>query len=120
MRYIHLLAYGITLEGKYRYYTQNAADFYADIFPYADAQNFMGRDKELSTFNSNTLGAGITWAFPLGGANFLDTGTLNLYWDFMQFDYKDFRNVLEGGPVGQEPLYQFNANVVRLFVSLWF
>jgi hypothetical protein len=120
LRYIHPLTHGITLEGKYRYYTQGAADFYADIFPYADAQNFMGRDKELSTFDSNTLGAGITWEFPLGGANFLDTGTLNLYWDFMQFDYKDFRNVLEGGPAGQEPLYQFNANVVRLFVSLWF
>lgn len=120
LRYIHPLAHGITLEGKYRYYTQGAADFYADIFPYADAQNFMGRDKELSTFDSNTLGAGITWEFPLGGANFLDTGTLNLYWDFMQFDYKDFRNVLKGGPAGQEPLYQFNANVVRLFVSLWF
>ena len=120
LRYVQPLAHGVTLEGKYRYYTQNAADFYADIFPFADSQNFMGRDKELSTFSSNTLGAGITWEFPLGGVHWLDTGTLNLYWDFMQFDYQDFRDVLAGGPPGQEPLYAFNANVIRFFVSFWF
>ncbi len=120
LRYVQPLAHGVTLEGKYRYYTQNAADFYADIFPFADSQNFMGRDKELSTFSSNTLGAGITWEFPLGGVHWLDTGTLNLYWDFMQFDYQDFRDVLAGGPPGQEPLYAFNANVIRFFISFWF
>jgi hypothetical protein len=120
LRYVQPLAHGVTLEGKYRYYTQNAADFYADIFPFADSQNFMGRDKELSTFSSNTLGAGITWEFPLGGVRVLNTGTLNLYWDFMQFDYQDFRDVLAGGPPGHEPLYSFNANVIRFFVSFWF
>jgi hypothetical protein len=51
---------------------------------------------------------------------FLDTGSLNLYWDFLQFDYDDFRNVNEGGTSGQEPLYSFDANVIRFFVSLWF
>jgi hypothetical protein len=120
LRYVQPLPHGFTLEGKYRYYTQNAADFYADIFPYADAQNFMARDKELSTFDSNTVGLGISWEFPLGGVALLDTGTLNLYWDFMQFDYQDFRDVLEGGIPGQEPLYSFDANVIRFFLSIWF
>ena len=50
----------------------------------------------------------------------IDRGTLNLYWDYMLFDYKDFRNVLEGGEAGQEPLYSFNANVIRFFLSIWF
>lgn len=120
VRWVQPIKYGITLEGMYRYYTQTGADFYADIFPYADSQNFMARDKELSTFNSNTIGAGITWSFPVGGVRFLNEGTLNLYYDLMMFDYKDFRNVLEGGPPGQEPLYSFNANVIRAFISLWF
>ena len=120
LRYIHPLGHGVTLEGKYRYYTQTAADFYADIFPFADSQNFMGRDKELSTFNSNTFGAGVTWSFPVGGVRFLNKGSLNLYWDYMMFDYKDFRDVLEGGPPGQEPLFSFNANIIRAFVSIWF
>jgi hypothetical protein len=120
LRYVQPLSRGLTLEGKARYYTQGAADFYADIFPYIDAQNFLGRDKELSTFTSSTLGVGLTWEFPVGGVKFLDTGSVNLYWDFMQFDYDDFRDVNEGGSAGQEPLYSFDANVIRFFVSLWF
>jgi hypothetical protein len=36
-------------EGRFRYYTQTAADFYQDIFPRADFANFMARDKELAT-----------------------------------------------------------------------
>ncbi len=120
LRYVHPLPWGLLLEGRYRYYSQAGADFYADIFPYADAQNFMGRDKELSNFSSNTLGLGVSWEFPLGGMQMLDTGTLNLYWDFIQFDYDDFRDVNEGGPAGEEPLYSFDANVIRLFVSVWF
>lgn len=120
LRYTHPLPWGLMLEGKYRYYSQTGADFYADIFPFANAQNFMGRDKELSNFDSSTFGLGVSWEFPLGGIPQLDTGTLNLYWDFMQFDYDDFRNVNEGGPAGEEPLYSFDANVIRLFVSIWF
>ena len=37
-------------EGRVRYYTQTAADFYQDIFPRADYANFMARDKELATY----------------------------------------------------------------------
>ncbi len=43
-------------EGRVRYYTQTAADFYRDIFPRADFANFMARDKELSTYNAITAG----------------------------------------------------------------
>ncbi len=120
LRYTHPLAWGLLLEGKYRYYSQTAADFYADIFPFADAQNFLGRDKELSTFDSNTIGLGVSWEFPVGGSGMLESGTLNLYWDFIRFSYDDFRNVNEGGPAGEEPLYQFDANVIRLYASIWF
>ena len=45
-------------EGRVRYYTQTAADFYMDIFPRADFSNFMARDKELATYNAITAGAG--------------------------------------------------------------
>ena len=40
------------VEVAYRWYDQSAADFYSDLFPRADSQNFVGRDKELSTFQS--------------------------------------------------------------------
>ncbi|MFQ5981948.1 MAG: DUF3570 domain-containing protein, partial [Woeseiaceae bacterium] len=44
-----------TITGKYRYYTQERADFYSDLFPRSEATNFRARDKELSTFVSHTL-----------------------------------------------------------------
>ena len=54
--YTHPLPGGWMLEGNYRYYTQTAADFYSDLFPSENAQNFMARDKELSSFSNHTVG----------------------------------------------------------------
>ena len=45
----------LELELKARYYQQSAANFYSDLFPYRDAQNFLARDKELSDFDRVTL-----------------------------------------------------------------
>lgn len=109
-----------TFDVKYRYYTQSNADFYSDLFPYRDAQNFMARDKELAAFKSNTVGLGVSYAFARGGWGFVDSGTVNLSWDHIQFHYEDFRNVLAGGTPGQEPLYGYSANVVQFFVSVWY
>ena len=43
-------------DGSLRYYQQNAANFYNDIFPRANAQNFEARDRELAAFSSYTVG----------------------------------------------------------------
>jgi hypothetical protein len=111
-------------EAKYRYYTQEAADFYSDLFPRAQAQNFLGRDKELSTFVSNTIGVGASYEFP-GGIpympRFVKKGTLNVRWDRIFFDYEDFRDIrVTGVAPGTEPLYSFDADVIQLFASIWF
>ncbi len=50
--YIHPIKQQWTLEARVRYYQQEHADFYADLFDRANQQNFLARDKELSTFNS--------------------------------------------------------------------
>ncbi len=55
--------YGLTLDLSYRYYTQGTADFYSDLYPRQNSQNFLSRDKELSTFSSNSLGVGLTYEF---------------------------------------------------------
>jgi Protein of unknown function (DUF3570) len=107
-------------EFTYRWYAQSAADFYSDLFPYRDAQNFMGRDKELSTFTSHMLGFGATYELPPFGARFLKRSTVSLFYDRFRFDYEDFRDVTAGGTPGEEPLYGFDANVLRLFFSGWF
>jgi len=113
-----------TFDFKYRYYTQDAADFYSDLFPRAQAQNFLARDKELSTFTSNTVGVGATYEFP-GGLpympRFVKKGTLNVRWDHIFFDYEDFRDIrVSGVTPGTEPFYSFEADVIQLFASIWF
>jgi hypothetical protein len=44
--------------GRYRFYTQTGADFYSDLFPNANYQNFMARDKETASFCAISLGVG--------------------------------------------------------------
>lgn len=119
--YIHPLSGGWLFEGHYRYYTQDAADFYSDLFPRSDSQNFLARDKELSTFNSNTFGFSVSYDFVQNGWRWIDRGSINLSYDHIIFDYKDFRDLRDtSAPVGDEPLYNFSADVMQLFVSLWF
>ena len=113
----------------YRYYTQSNADFYSDLFERSNQQNFLARDKELSTFKSQALSLGATYEFAPNGWRFIKKGTLNFYYDRIQFDYDDFRDARYSllpstdpnfRPAGTEPLYSFGANVYQLFVSVWF
>ncbi len=111
----------LILEFTYRLYDQTKADFYSDLFPFENAQNFLARDKEMSTFSSNTLGLGVHYEFLKNGTGLLKRGSLNLSWDYIDFQYDDFRDLtVTGVPPGQEPLYQQDANVIRAYVSIWF
>ncbi len=118
LSYTHPFGDRWIFEGKLRYYEQTQADFYADLFPFFNAQNFLARDKELSTFNSMNYGLGVSYEIRSPYLTAFDSSTINLFWDHIVFDYENFRNVLvtEAAP-GEEPLYSFNANVIRLFVS---
>lgn len=105
----------------YRYYTQDEADFYSDLFPWADAQNFLARDKELSSFSSQSLHLGISYEAPIRFTTLLDKGSINLAYGHYRYDYDNFRDLrVIGGPVGSEPLYSFSADVMQLFLSVWF
>lgn len=118
--YVHAFSDKLVLEAKYRYYTQTKADFYEDLYPYADAQNFMGRDKEIATYFNHTIGAGVSYEFNLGWG-FLKRGEVSLLVDYMMFDYKDFRDLrVTDVPPGEEPLYSLNATVVRAFISFFY
>lgn len=120
--YMHpLKSTGWTFEASYRYYDQGNADFYSDLFPRVDYQNFMGRDKELSTFVSQTFHIGASYEFARNGWKFIKKGTFNVYYDRMQFDYEDYRDARDTSLVaGTEPFYSFGANVIQAFVSIWF
>ncbi|MGI9324737.1 MAG: DUF3570 domain-containing protein [Pseudomonadales bacterium] len=119
--YVHPLPKGLTLDLKYRFYTQTSADFYSDLFPRRSAQNFLARDKELSSFDTHTLGAGISYEFETPFLPLFKKGEANLFVDFLSFKYDDFRDVTEEGSApGDEPLYSFDSVVLRAFVSFWF
>jgi hypothetical protein len=105
-----------------RWYTQTHADFYSDLFPYANYQNFMARDRELASFTDWTLGAGASYQFNVPGAPWISKSTANVRYDHLLIDYKDFRNALLASQygAGNEPLYKLNANIFQIFVSIWF
>lgn len=113
--------YDLTVELKYRYYQQTEADFYSDLFPRSNAQNFIARDKELAAFQTHTIGAGISYEFETNWLPGFKRGSVNLYIDYIDFQYDDFRDVTATGYApGEEPLYGFDSTVTRFFVSFYY
>ena len=108
------------IEASLRFYDQQKADFYSDLFPFENAQNFLARDKELSTFRSITLGGGFSYELEDSGWSWIKRSSLNFYLDHIIFDYDDFRDLTVSTSAGSEPLYSFSANVIRAFASFWF
>jgi hypothetical protein len=106
-------------EATLRFHQQSEADFYSDLFPYKDAQNYLARDKELSDFTSTAVGVGASYEFGRSWS-LIDRGSLNIQYDWIYFDYNNFRDIEDGGAVGEEPEYSFDAYVTRIFASFWF
>ena len=102
LEYTHPLWNRWVFTGSYRFYTQNSADFFMDLFPRADYQNFMARDKETSALNTQTFGAGASYEFPVTWASWLKRGTVNLHYNYMMVHYKEFRD-LRDYPPGTAP-----------------
>jgi hypothetical protein len=121
--YTHPLRHWI-LDGSLRYYRQNNATFYSDLFPRADYSNFEARDRELAAFHSISLGFGAAYEFHVPYARWINKSSLNFHFNHLMIDYSDFRNALLAGDgfytAGTEPLYKLNANIYQVFVSIWF
>ncbi|HTT43546.1 MAG TPA: DUF3570 domain-containing protein [Steroidobacteraceae bacterium] len=110
-------------DGSVRFYHQTAASFYSDLFPRADYQNFMARDRELASFDSYSIGGGFAYQFPhYDWARWVSKSSFNVHFQHYFIDYKDFRNALLAPDygAGNEPLYKLNANVFTAFVSIWY
>lgn len=112
-------------DGTLRYYKQNAASFYNDLFPRANAQNFEARDRELAAFSSYTVGVGASYEFQVPRAPWIQKNTLNLRYDHLLIDYTDFHTlysntVIPAGGEDELPLYRLDANIIQLFYSLYF
>ena len=61
------------------------------------------------------------YELPVNVVDFIDKGSVNLVYDHLMFSYDDFRDVsVPGTVVGSEPLYDFSADVLQVFFSVWF
>jgi hypothetical protein len=120
IRYTHPLRDRWIFDIGFRYYTQSAADFYADLFERPDQQNFMARDKELSKFQDYSAGIGVTYNLLDNPYGFIDKATLNVRYDRIWFKYDNFSDVSNGAVPPQAPLYEFEADVIQLFGSIWY
>jgi hypothetical protein len=118
--YTHPLWGRWILDIGFRYYQQTHADFYADLFDRPDQQNFMGRDKELSEFQDYTVGFALSYDLLDKGWGYIDKATLNFSYDHIWFQYEDFSDVRGGviPPAASE--YDFTADVVQVFGSIWY
>jgi len=123
--YTHPIANRWILEGRVRLYKQGHANFYSDLFPRRDAQNFIGRDKDLAASRNTTIGAKATYAFLPDGWKFFKRGTVTVDLSRIQFKYDDFRDIKDYGIAngfapGAEPLYKFNATILQIYASMFF
>jgi len=122
--YTHPIRNVWIFEGRVRYYKQNQANFYSDLFPFNPAQNFEARDQNLAALDNTTIGGKITYAFLPDGWKMFKRATLTFDISRIRFNYLDFRNIKYYGlpeyQPGTEPLYQFNATVGQLFMSVFF
>ena len=122
--YTHPIANIWILEGRVRYYKQNSANFYSDLYPQANYQNFEGRDQNLAASDNTTIGAKVTYAFLPNGWKIFKRATATFDVSRISIHYLDFRNIKYYGVPqylpGEEPLYQFNATVYQIYMSMFF
>ena len=119
--YTHPITDNWIIETHFRSYAQTKADFYNDLFPFQQAQNFLARDKELSTFDNSTIGFGVSYEFAKGEGGSIDKASINFKFDRIAFNYEDFRDARNKNiRADAQPFYQFDADVMQLFLSVWF
>lgn len=97
-----------------RYYTQDAADFYSNNF--ATAQNYMARDKELSSFDSYSIGAKVSYKL-FDEYSYFNNGTVNLAAEYIDYEYDDYSGIDDFAQITNDS-YSFDATVFQLFFSV--
>ena len=107
---------------KFRYHDQTGAHFYQDIFSRSEATNFRGRDKELSALTSTTFKLGASYEFinDVEGWGFIKKGTVNVSYSALTVDYDEFSDLSTSALLGEEPLYELDADIFQVFFSIWY
>lgn len=103
-----------------RYYEQEGADFYRDLFDRPDQFNFMARDKEMSTYKGLTAGIKLSYEWKFSETALVKKSSFHIEYDYLNFDYENFRDVTAEAPIGEEPLFNFSASAIKVFASIWY
>ena len=101
------------IDAYVRYYRQNKAAFYQDV--YEDFFNFMGRDKEISTFND--VAVGFKYSLEMKPFQFIDRASINFAYEFALYNYKDFSDF---SPDGNGSAFNFRAQTLQVYYSMWY
>lgn len=112
-----------TFTGKVRVHDQTGAHFYSDLFSRSEATNFRGRDKEISPLTSTTFQLKAAYEFLNDDGNdwgFLKKGKITASIDMLHVDYDNFSDLTALAVIGEEPLYQLDADIFQVFVSFWY
>lgn len=122
LSYTHVLYQNWTAELMYRWYTQEQADFYQDLFIFAaqDEKDYRARDKEMSEFSNQTLSVYLSYERPLNWRHAYKA-SVSLQYDRLSFDYDNFTDLTyTDAAVGEEPLYEMDADVFKMLFTLWY
>ena len=122
LTYIHPWG-NFTFTGKFRYHTQTGAHFYSDLFSRSEATNFRGRDKELSALQSYTFKLKAAYELLNDDGNdwgFIKKAKVTASVDLLHVDYDDFSDLTALAPIGEEPLYQLDADIFQVFFTFWY
>ncbi len=106
------------IEGWVRYYGQSSASFYQDQF--TSVFNYRSRDKELSDFDSYSLGSGFEYL--LQDTEWLEKPSLAFGAEWIRYQYNDFYQY-ENGDFNQnnnKRLYEFDATIIYVSFSSGF
>ena len=113
-----------TFSGKFRYHDQTGAHFYKDIFGRAQETNFRGRDKELSELTSYTFKLQAAYEFISDDGDkafgFIKRAKVTASLNMLSVDYDEFSDLTAQQPVGEEPLYDLDADIFQIFFSFFY
>lgn len=111
----------LILDMRYRQYQQDAALFFIDFLDASNGEevpSYHGRDKELAEYSTSSFGVGLKWELLSRGWWMFDKAFISLNYDHISFKYDNYRTATaEGYALGQEPLYEFDAGVTRIFFT---
>ncbi|WP_235015341.1 DUF3570 domain-containing protein [Oceanicoccus sp. KOV_DT_Chl] len=122
LSYTHPFGQHWIVDVKYRFYQQGQADFYSDLFQTQslDRKDYRARDKELSEFDSNMYSVGVSYQLP-EFSSAIEKSKISLQWDYIQYEYNNFSDLQDiNSVVGEEELYSFDADVIKLYFSIWY